>query len=240
MTTVPAIPEYTGQVPIKDEQDQITFSNNVGNYLDYFDITFTPQSASMVTAMNSLSIEMDDLSTTMVGYSNYKGDYATTTVYAQGESVTFGGTSYVSKEDNNIDFQPDLYPAKWNKIEGGLSEVKGDLTPELGGSLNALGYTIYNATIGTVTGLSLNVGLGNILKATLTTDSSIHFSGFNAGSTDWLVEVGAAGFTITWDASVTWDGDGTEPEWTAGVDTAYFYTTDGGTSVKGMRVRAGA
>ena len=40
--------------------------------------------------------------------------------------------------------------------------------------------------------------------------------------------------------AVEWDGDGTEPEWTAGTDTAYFYTTDGGVTVKGMMVRAGA
>ncbi len=241
MTNVPSITVYTGTVPFRAEQTPIVFTQNVQTYLDYFDAGFTPDTNVMVASMNILSTEMNLVSVAIEGFANYKGDYLSTTIYSQGESVTYTDSySYVCKIDGTLDFQPDLYPAKWQKVEKGLTEIKYDITPELGGNLNGLGKTIYNTTIATVTGLTLNLTTGSILKAVLTTDSTIAFTNIPAGSTDWLVEVTSGGFTITWDAIVEWDGDGAEPEWTEEVDTAYFYTTDGGTTIKGMRVRAGA
>ncbi len=241
MTNVPSITVYTGTVPLRADQSEIDFTQNVQTYLDYFNGGFTPDTNVMVPAMNQLATEMNGVAVSVEGFANYKGDYLSTTIYDQGESITYtDGYSYTCKLDNTLDFQPDLYPAKWQKVEKGLTEIKYDTTPELGGSLNGLSETIYNTTIATVTGLTLSLAIGNILKATLTSDSSIAFTNIPSGSTDWLVEVAAGGFTITWNAAVEWDGDGVEPEWSDGVDTAYFYTTNGGTTIKGMRVRAGA
>ncbi len=241
MTNVPSITVYTGTVPIKAVQDPIEFSNNVGDYLDYFDAGFTPDTNAMIPAMNELANEMTNLGVSVEGFANYKGDYASTTIYSQGESISYAdGYQYTCKLDNTLDLQPDLYPARWMRVEKGLAEVKYDTSPELGGDLDGLGETIYNTTIGTTTGLALNLSSGNILKATLTTDNSISFTNIPSGSIDWLAEITSGGFTITWDGAVEWDGDGTEPKWSLGTDTAYFYTTDGGTTIKGMRVRAGA
>ncbi|RLA73480.1 MAG: hypothetical protein DRG30_06340 [Epsilonproteobacteria bacterium] len=231
MTT---IREDAGNTPIRGEQTPEEFATNVGTKLVYISDVFTPD-------FNLAVLEVTNAANTIVGLTNYKGDYSSTTIYSQSESVSYAdGFNYMCKVDNTLDFQPDLYPAKWQRAEKGLMEIKDDTTPELGGALNGSGRTIYNTSIATVTGLTLSLATGNILKATLTTDSSISFTNIPSGSTDWLVEVSSGGFTITWNGAVTWDGDGVEPEWSTGTDTAYFYTTDGGTTIKGMRVRAGA
>jgi len=238
MTIVPNISVYTGTVPDRTSQSPNTFSESVGTYLDYFDQRFTPDTNDVIYSMNGLSIDMNNLSLIMQGYTNYKGDYSSTTIYDVSDAMTFtDDKNYVCKVGGTVDMPPDTYPAKWREVKEGILNVRDDPSPELGANLNALGRTIYNSTIGTTTGLTLAVSVSNILKATLVADSPISFTNISSGSTDWLVEIESAGFTVTWDTAVEWDGDGTEPEWGTGVDTAYFYTTDGGTTIKGMRVR---
>ncbi len=242
MTNVSTITPYAGVVPIRTNQTPIEFSTAVGTYLDYFDGVFTPDSTTMVDSMNELSSDMDTLAATMEGYTNYKGDYDDTVTYNINDSMTFTDDfNYVCKENGTLDMPPDTSPTRWRIVKEGMLELSDDPTPTLSGNLDGGGKSVFNSTSSVETGFVLDLSTDNVLVASLTVDSSINFTNIPAiGCVDWLLELEAGGFTITWQAAVEWDGDGTEPEWTTGTDTAYFYTTDGGTTIKGMMVRAGA
>ena len=242
MTQLSGIGVYTGTIPVKGTQEPIAFSTNVGNYLDYFNDNFTPDTNTLVTDMNSLADDMNDLAVSLEGYTNYKGDYDASRTYAAGDSMTFTDDKlYVCTTDGTVNKSPTSDPARWHEVEKGIKNVVDDTSPELGGNLNGKGKVIFNTISAVTTGLSLDLSVSNVLKATLSADSSITFTNIlSGGMIDWIIEVDAGGFTITWPTAVTWDEDGTEPQWTTGVDTAYFYSTDGGTTIKGMRVRSGA
>jgi len=240
MITLRQITTYLGTIPKKAEQDPITFSEAVGEYLDYFSTLFTPATNSLVDDINQLTREINTTSISMEGYTNYKGEYDPNTIYAQGESVSIGSDSFVSKTDNNIGFPPADYPAKWLKRATNITKIEDDISPKLASHLDANGFSVQNYTISTNTGIELDLQAANILIANLTADSTISFINIPTGTAEWMVEIKLNGFTPTWDSRVEWDREGDEPEWTAGTDTAYFYTTDSGTTIKAMRVREGA
>ncbi len=239
MQQISGISVFTGEVPDKATQTPVAFANNVGLYLDYFDEDFTPDTNTTVDKINILSEEMNIATASVELLSNYRGDYAAGTTYAQGESVTDVGVGYVSKVDSNTGNTPSSSSTQWKEIVLGLIDIKDDTSPELGGDLNGAGHKIYNLTVGVTTGLTLDLSTGNILISTLTTDSTIAFTNIPSGASDWMVEVTTNGYTADWDAEVEWDESTTPPWSNSATDTAHFYTTDGGSTIKGMRVRVG-
>ncbi len=153
MTTVPDIGVYTGDVPDRSTMSKEEFSDAVGDYLDYFNDDFTPDSASMTTGMNTLSGEMNDLGDVMEVYAGYKGDYAAGITYAQGESASYtDGSIYISKVDSNTGNQPDTSPTQWyEKISEGGSSAWGDIT---GKPTTISGYGITDGVKSDTTGIT--------------------------------------------------------------------------------------
>lgn len=126
-----------------------------------------------------------------------------------------------------------------DKINAIIDDVKST-SPELNGDLNGKGYAIYNTTLLKTEGLTLQVSSSTLLKVSLTADSTINFTDIPVKTCEWLVEVEANGYTITWPTGVVWDGIGSEPNWSDGKDMAYFYRIEGETTIYGMRTREGA
>lgn len=113
-------------------------------------------------------------------------------------------------------------------------------TSNLTSDLNANGFAIFGQTIKKWDGLSLDVSNASLLKATLSSDSTIVFTNIPIDTCEWLVEIDTNGYTVNWDSNVEWDGDGTEPEWSSGSDLVYFYRLGNSSAIKGMMTRAGA
>lgn len=138
----------------------------------------------------------------------------------------------------------------------GIANVVDDTSPQLGGQLDANGqnismgnqqiiapqlrdisYTV-NA-LGNITGTStFDMSVANTLTATVTGNVTVTFTNPPASGQEGYIEVqltNGGGFTITWPASVVWDG-GTAPTLqTTGVDILIFNTTNGGTTWRGVR-----
>ncbi len=240
MQKLSQITAYRGVTPDKATQDPISFSEAVGTFLKWISSIFTPSLNNVVEDINTLSTEINTAVISMEGYANYRGDWDTATTYAQGESVSVGSLSYVSKVAENVGFAPADYPAKWLQRDISLTELSDDTSPQLSGNIDARGYAVTNYSIESSTGISLDLSQATMLIANLSESSAISFTNIPAGASIWVVELSANGYTPSWDATVVWDGDGEEPEWSAGKDLVQFYTTDGGTHILGMRVREGA
>lgn len=79
-----------------------------------------------------------------------------------------------------------------------------------------------------------------IITYDLIADTTIAFPTNVPELNSFAIEIATNGFTVTWPAGLTWDGEGIEPEYTAGKDLLFFYTTDNWVTSKGMMTRAGA
>ena len=91
--------------------------------------------------------------------------------------------------------------------------------------------------LGTSGTLTCNLASGTLFyTGTLAGNTTFVFSNPVASGrvTSFTLELSnAAGYTITWPASVKWN-EGTEPAWSAGKDIVSFYTRDGGTTWYGF------
>ncbi len=241
MQQIPIIREYQGTVPDSSTQEPVEFSNNVGEYLGYFDTDFTPDANESFSTINNVSSGIDDAVLTVEGFSSYKGDYDTGTTYNKPNTVTSSGIDYICRGDDVLNQAPENFPGLWMQVVTGITDIVKDTNPSLGGDLNALGGKVHNVTVSTTTGLSLPLNTSNILIAELTVDSTIVFSNIKEeGFTQWYVIIASEGYTALWDDRVSWDDGDTEPSWsTTKSDLAYFYTTDGGATIKGMRIAKG-
>ena len=74
--------------------------------------------------------------------------------------------------------------------------------------------------------------------ANITGDMTVSFTGFpTSGTAGYLTLelVNGGAHTITWPASVKWDGDAAPTLRSAGVDVLVFLTRDGGTTIRGFQ-----
>ncbi len=237
MTTLSNITPYQGIVPIRAEQTAIDFSTNIGIFLNYFDTHFTPETNVLVAQINALSQEIGDLSLIAAGAANYKGEHIIGNSYELGWAVSVGNAEFVSKVDGNTETPSEDTDENWFKISMTLDR---DKSPSLSSNIDARGKSIVNLSLRQQEGVVLNTKYNNILIADLTEATSIVFIDIGHGFREWMVELTTNGYYFEWQEEVIWDGDGIEPEWTEGTDLLYFYTTDRGETIKGMRTRSGA
>jgi len=219
---------YLGVVPLKTDQTPVEFTTNVQNYLNYFNDKFTPQTNILVGDMNILSEELEYLSTLFGGAINYKGIYSSTIVYKKGDSVSIGAAQYISNIEPNPHAPTGESDENWLRV---------DKSKRLEADLDANGHVIFNNTLGSQTGFSLDLEKGNFLSATLEQDEAIEFLNIPAGTTRWYIELSANGYTVVWPESVSWPDEGYEPNWNeTNVETAFFYSTDGGENIRGLKL----
>ncbi len=210
MTTIPSITIYSGTVPDRTVQTSLVFAGAVGTYLDYFDEDFTPDTNDVVTAMNTMGGEMNDIAAATEGFANYQGDYVAGTTYATGESVTYSGTQYVSKVDSNTGNTPDSSPTEWQEIESIALKQ-----PIIASSYN-------QAADITVTGTTHDFDFadGDMQELTVGNDITLSFSGFVSGKVCTMILdfVNAGAHTFTYPSGIIFAG-GSEPSYTtAGTD----------------------
>lgn len=140
---------------------------------------------------------------------------------------------------------------------GGISNVVEDLTPQLGGNLDANGNDInmadgvinrpkledYSETVNAIGSIGggtqdIDLTLGNVVTGTVdTSTTTFTFSNppaTGSGGSFTLILTNGGSQTVNWPASVDWAG-GSAPTLTAsGVDILTFLTTDGGTTWYGF------
>ena len=247
-TTIPTLTVYGGTIPDKNVMGAREFANAVHPYMNYFNITSIPEvqdwrdkTNEVSSQMNRLGNDMEVLGSVIQEYTQYQGDWDSSISYSLGDSISYSdGNLYISKQDGNTNNQPDIAPAYWYIINKGIGSLFDDKAPILGGNLNAGGYSVFNYSIASSEGITIDLSRHKFLVANLAGDSQIRFTNILSGVSEWIVELTANGFTPTWDSNVEWDSGGAEPSWSSGGDLIYFYSTDSGATVKGMRTRRGA
>lgn len=84
---------------------------------------------------------------------------------------------------------------------------------------------------------TLNLSDANFHFGTVTGDTTFSFSNWpSSGKAEFVtveLENGGA-HSITWPAAVEWDGGAAPTLQSSGVDVLYFYSRDGGTTIRGM------
>lgn len=131
-----------------------------------------------------------------------------------------------------------VFPNGAVAISSATATVKGVL-PDSGGmeTVNAIGSAVSTQ--------SINIALGNVVTATLTSNCVFSFTGATNGKgcafTIKLTQDSTGSRTVTWPNTVTWPG-GIAPSLStaaAAKDTFVFNTTDGGTTWDGFAAGAG-
>ena len=242
MAITKVVTEYTGVVPNRS-QPEVEFEANVPNFLNYMD-GLSIDINEWADQLNTTQIEINTSETnaansalaaeSVSGLANYRGSWSSGETYAQGESVLFNSTYWISDIDNNIGNTP-ADDANWSSIAS-LQELTGkaDLS---GADFTGTLTTLHNTVTSTANSLVIDCSTGNHFTHVLTENTTISFT--NVPTTnkaylfgvDIIQDAGASGFVVTWPAGILWPA-GSAPTLTttaSAVDKFGFSVTDGST-----------
>lgn len=90
------ITPYSGAIPDKATMDKDTFANSINPYLTYIDDTFVPEVNALETNVNAKEASAVYSADIATSAADYQGEWVSQG-YALGQSVSYGGTTYMCK-----------------------------------------------------------------------------------------------------------------------------------------------
>lgn len=246
MTITTTVPEYTGVVPDR-AQPEAEFETNVPNFLNHMDSlsapinTWATEANALAVTVNQYKLDAESAATAAQnasGLANYKGVWSAGTTYAQGESVLYVDTYFVSDINGNIGNTP-ADDTNWSSIASlDQLNLKADLAgANFTGSIGEGSSTITSTT----NVLTIDCSAANNFEHTLTENTTITFTNVPANGVAFAValkiiqDAGASGFVLSYPSGGKW-GEATAPTLAAtasGSDVLVFTTTNGFTNWDG-------